>query len=1036
MGLPSFSLKRPVLIGMIFSGIVIMGLVSVMRLQVELYQGENKGIISIIIRVRGGLQPTEVEKLITKPVEEAVATVAHVKNLYSHSREAEGRVTLEFETGTDMNYAALEIREKFSRVVPRLPTEIEKPVIANFTESDSAIVIFAVTSENHPPEAIREMVGKDLIPTLTRIDGVASVEAYGGRERKIMVELDRDKMFAYSISVERVMDILGRSNVNLLAGQISHGSLKFGIRSMGAFMTVDDIGDIGIVATRQGSIIPLREIATVKDTYIEPEDFARLNLEQNVTVYVKKTSTARTIPVTHAVKDLIKAFNEERKGEFRAIIVTDRADSIEKAIGSVRHSLLEGMIFTSLVVLAFLRQWYFAFTVLLCIPVSVIATFIFMNWFGFSINIMTLSGIALSIGILVDSSIIVLQNVIRKLGEGLHGRNAVRQGSEEVWLPLITSQATNIVVFLPIVFIDKNIQVMYQGFAFTVAFSLIASTFVAVMLVPVMLSEWLNTRPDYVPTNFEEVEKDQKSVMGAFLAGYRDVMKWNLKHKKLVISVTLVLFVVSLYGIIKKDIDWPSTMEENEFTIIMFPLPGARVEVSNKAVKKIEDILARIPDIQLFSSTVRKDEIRIVAKLVPKIKRKYSKEEIMKVVDEKGNEGIKQIHEKYSLIVDEGFSSGEGRKMIINIFGYENDVLEQMAYKVAGQMQKVPGLTNLVMTDLGKAPEYTVVVDKGRAAIFGLTVKDIAESIHALIRGMRPTKFHELSKGLEIETITRLQPVYRQKIEDLQHIYLVNKEGAQVQLGEVASFRPGFGPQTIDRKEKFRYVFVKGDCNRPIETVAKEVKLLLRGVEWPDDYYWRFGGNYEELIKGKLQLALALVLSIALVFATMACLFQSYIQPLIIMVTIPLASIGIWTALTVTQKPLSQPVFIGMILLAGYVVSEAIMLIDRLNVLRHAGMTGTEALIQAGVDRLPAILMTRTATIVGFIPMAVGAGEGSQLWSPLAVTVIGGLLSSSLLTLFIVPHITIFFEELAEKMRKFSKSMASELKPELGMQGP
>ncbi len=1035
MGLPSFSVKRPVLVGMVFLGIVIMGLVAVLRLQVELYQGENKGIISVIIRVRGGLQPTEVEKLITKPVEEALATVSHVKNLYSHSREAEGRVTLEFETGTDMNYAALEIREKFSRVLPKLPPEIEKPVIANFTESDSAIVVFAVTSETSPPEAIREMVSKEMVPTLTRVDGVASVEVYGGRERKIMVELDRDKMFAYHISVERVMDVLGRSNVNLLAGQVSSGSLKLGIRTMGSFMSVDEIGDIGVAATRQGSIIPLSEVATIKDSYIEPEDFARLNLEQNVTVYVKKTSIARTIPVSRAVKRLIHQFNEDHKNAFQAVIVTDRAESIEKAIGSVKHSLVEGMIFTSLVVLAFLQQWYFAFTVLICIPVSVIATFIFMNWFGFSINVMTMSGLALSIGILVDSSIIVLQNIVRRLGEGLKGRKAVMQGAEEVWLPLVTSQATNIVVFLPIVFIDKNIQVMYQGFAFTVAFSLIASTFVAVMLVPVLLSEWLKGRPDFVPPNFEDVEKNQTGMMGAMLAGYRDVMKWNFKHRKAVLLVTLILFVVSTHGLVKKDIDWPSSMEENEFTIIMFPLPGARVEISDKAVKQVERILSKIPDVRLFSSTVRKDEIRIVAKLVPKNKRHYSKEEIMKVVDEKGNEAIKKIHEKYSMIVDEGASSGETRKLVVNIFGYENDVLEQMAYKVAGQLQKVPGLTNLVMTDLGKAPEYSIVVDKGRAAIYGLTVKDIAESVHALIRGMRPTKFHELSKGLEIETITRLQGVYRQKIEDLQQVYLTTKEGTQVPLGEVASFRPGFGPQTIDRKDKFRYVFVKGDSHRPIETVAREVRVLLRQVDWPDDYYWRFGGKYEELMKGKFQLGLALVLSIALVYATMACLFQSYLQPLIIMVTIPLASIGIWTALTITKKPLSQPVFIGMILLAGYVVSEAIMLIDRLNHLRYEGHHGPEALVQAGVDRLPAILMTRTATIVGFLPMALGSGEGSQLWSPLAVTVIGGLLSSSLLTLFIVPHITIFLEGLSIRIKEIPHRAAGLWKPKLGMEG-
>ena len=1011
MGLPSFSVKHPVFTSMIFLCILIMGIVSVFQLQVELYQGESKGIISVIVRVRGGLPPAEVEKLITKPVEEAVATVSHVNNLYSHSREAESRVTLEFDPGTDMRYAALEVREKFSRVVPKLPTEIEKPLIADFTEGDDAIVVFAVTSEKHASEDVREMVDKELTPILTRIDGVASVEVYGGKARKILVELDRDKMFAYNISIERVMDVLGRSNVNLLAGQVDRGTLEYAVRSMGAFTSVDEIGELGIEATRQGSIIPLKEIATVKDTYMEAEDYARLNLNDNVTVYVKKTSLARTIPVARAVRTMVRDFNARSKGDYNAIIVTDRAHSIEKAIGSVWHSLFEGMFLTGLVIFLFFRNVFFSLVVLLCIPVSVIATFIFMNFFGFSINVMTMSGLALSIGILVDSSICVLQNILKKLDEGMSIQAAAMVGTEEVWMPLITSQATNIIVFLPIVLIDKNIQLMYQGFAFTVTFSLVVSIFVAVMLVPVILSEWLRTHPSLVLSRQQQSQKMHERLKG-ILDGYVGLCEKNYRHRGKVLLVTLVLFGVALWGLIHKDIDWPTTMEENEFAVVIFPLAGARIEVNDQAVKKVEALLAKIPDVKLFSSTVRKDEIRIFAKLVPRNERKYSKEEIMKLIDEKGNEAVKEVHQNYSLIVDEGAAtSGESRKLVINIFGQDNDVLEKLAHEVASRVQKIPGLTNLVMTDLRKRPEYAIVVDKGRAALYGLTVKNIADSTHALVRGMRPTKFHELSKGLEIETITRLQAIYRQKVEDIPLLYISTKEGSQIQLGEVASFRPSFGPQTIDRKDKFRYVFVKGDVHRPLETVAKEARAFLHDIQWPDDYYWRFGGYFEELIKGKSQLSLAVLLSIALCYGTMACLFQSYWQPLVIQVTMPLASIGIWASLTLTRKPMSQPVFIGIILLAGYVVNEAIMLVDRMNVLQKEGMELKASLVKAGLDRLEPILMMRAATVMGFIPMAVGMGEGNELWSPLAITVIGGLLSSTVLTLFVVPDIILFFEE-------------------------
>lgn len=1011
MGLPSFSVRHPVLTLMVFVAVVVLGLVSVFQLQVELYQGENKGIISVIVRVRGGLPPVEIEKLITKPVEEALASVSHVTNLYSHSREAESRVTLEFEPGTDMNYAALEVREKFPRVLPRLPSEIEKPLIANFTESDSAIVVFAVTSDSHSPEEVREIMEKELTPILTRIDGVASVEVYGGRARKILVEVDRDKMFAYNISIERIMDVLGRSNINLLAGEVDRGALEFAVRTMGAFTSVEEIGEIGIQATRQGTIIPLKEVATVKDAYLEAEDYARLNLDENATVYIKKTSLARTIPVARAIRTMIHSFNENMKNEYQAVIVTDRAQSIEKAIRSVWTSLFLGVILTGIVIFLFFRSWFLCLAVLICIPVSVIATFIFMNLFGFSINVMTMSGLALSIGILVDSSICVMENIMKKIKEGTGVLQAAMAGAEEIWLALVTAQGTNIVVFLPIVLIDKNIQLMYQGFAFTVTFSLIVSTFAAVMLVPVMLSEWLQSHP---PEAISPAPQGSKLAlkMQPWMASYQRLTEWNLKHSSLVLLVTLAVFGVALYGLLHKDIDWPTTMEENEFSIVIFPLAGARIEANDRAVKKVEAILSQIPDVKLFSSTVRKDEIRIFVKLEPRGKRKYAKDEIMKLVDEKGNEAIKEIHDNYSLIVDEGATSSETRKLVINIFGHDNDTLEKLAHEAASRLQKIPGLTNLVMTDLRKRPEYAVVVDKGRAALYGLTVKDVADSAHALIRGMRPTKFHELSKGLEIETITRLQAIYRQKVEDIPQVFIATKEGSQVPLGEVASFRPGFGPQTIDRKDKFRYVFVKGDAHRPLETLAKEATSALREINWPDDYYWRWGGYYEELMKGKSQLSVAVLLSIALVYGTMACLFQSYWQPLVIMTTVPLATIGIWLGLTLTHKPLSQPVFIGIILLCGYVVNAAILLIDRMNAHQKEGMGAEESLIQAGQDRFQPILMTTASTVVGFIPMALSIGEGSELWSPLAVTVIGGLLSSTVLTLFIVPNLILFFEKI------------------------
>lgn len=1017
MGLPSVSIQKPVLVAMIFIGSVMLGLISLGRLPVELYQGQNPGIVSIVVRARGGLPPPEVEKTITKPVEEAIATVSHLKGLYSSSREAESRVTMEFETGTDMNFAALEVREKFSRVKPLLPKEIEKPVIANYDDTSSAIFIFSLTSGTMTPEDVRAMVDNELKPILSRVDGVASIEVYGGRERKILVEMDRDKMFGYNIDSNRIMDVLGQSNINLLAGNMDAGSMEFAIRTMGAFEKVDEIGEVGVKATRQGSIIPLKEIATVKDAYMEPEDAARLNLEQNVTVYIKKTSMANTIPVVKTIRGLMEDFAEVHKKDLTYVLVTDKAEVISKAIEEVKHTLYEGCVLTVLLIYFFLRQWVLSLIVLISLPVSVVSTFVIMDFFGISLNIMTLSGLSLAHGILVDSSIVILENVFVKKEKGLDDYEAIRQGSEEVWLPLLASLVATLIVFLPIMFIDKKIQMMYSGFAITVSGALIVSFFVAQMLVPMLLVKWAQGKLKVHGGGHKQ--EDWASL------GYKRIMRWNLRLRYPVAIIVTCLFLFSGHKIAKMPIDHPSTLEENEFSIVVFPLAGARLEANDDAVKKIEEVLNQIPDVEMFNSTVRKDTVTIFVRLKPKKKRNYSKEEIMSLVDQKGNELVKEIHDDYSLLIDEGQGSDESKKLVVNVFGNDSDQLEKLASEFAKQMGQVKGLQNIVMTDLRKRPEYSLVVDKGRAAYYGLTVRDVADSLHSQVRGMRPTKFREVSKGEEIETITRLQPVYRQKIEDLRYIYIPSDSGGvQVPLGEIANFVPTTGPQTIDRKDKYRYVFIKGDCKGALEKVAGDVKKALKGIKLPDDYYWRFGGTYETLMQGKSQLSIALLLTVFLVYMVMACLFESYLQPLLVMISVPMASIGIWLALTMTKKPLSENVFIGMILLAGFVVNAAIIMIDHMNHLKLKENFSTEdALIHAGMDRLRPITMTTISTSLGFAPMAMSWGSSSDLWAPLAVTVIGGLCSSTVLTLFVLPNFVLIAEDITEALKSFFRLM-------------
>lgn len=1037
MGLPAAAVKRPVLTTVLFLCMIFLGIVSSIHLPVELYQGLSSGIVSIIIRARGGLAPIEVERMITRQVEESVSTADRLKTMYSNSREGESRVTLEFEPGTDMNFASLEVREKFSRVKSKLPDEIEKPVVANYADSDNAVMIFAVISDSKSPEELRAIMESELKPLLERLNGVASIEIYGGRERKILIELDRDKMAAYNISIEEVMDIVGASNVNLLAGNYERGDYQFAIRTMGAFTSIDEIGNLGIKVTRQASVIPLKEIATVKDSYLEPEDYARLNLNQNISIYVKKISTANTIKVVEGVRNILKDYEKLKHEELRVVIVSDRAKSIKRAIDDVRDALLIGVLLVTGIIYLTLRRRVLALIIFTAIPVSVVSAFLFMDFFGFSINVMTLSGIALSIGILVDSSVVVMENVFKKMEHGIPQTEAVTKGAEEVWLPLVASLITNLIVFLPILFIDKEVQLQYSGFAFTTCITQILSLFVAIMLIPVLLSKAKLTIASSVVIASPERAKQSRDREIASLPSvvrndpqstfsdrlyhfYEKILRLSFRFRYLLLGAIALFLVVAIVGLSKRDIDLPSTLEENEFKIIIFPLAGAKLDTNDEAVKKIEELLRAFPEVDLISSTVRKDDVQVFVRLHPRSKRKHSKDEIMASIREKGNEAIKQIHEEYSLIVDEGVSSEEGKKIVVNIFGLENEMLEKLAHDFAKKIQPIPGLTNLVMTDLRKRPEYSLVVDRARASQYGLTVKDVANSVHAQIRGMRPTKYHELSEGKEIETITRLQPIYRQKIDDLRQLYFVSpKDGTQASLEQIASFYPSHGPQTIDRRNKYRYVFLKGDVSKPIETIGKSIKEAVRDIEMPQDYFWRFGGSYESLLKGKSQSLIALVITVGLIYMVLACFFQSYTEPFIIMSSIPLASIGVFIALFITGKPLSQNVFLGMILLAGYVVNNSIILIDQVNQLKASIPEKEELLVRAGKDRLRPILITTGATLLGFLPMVLSSSESSSLWAPLAITTIGGIISSTILTLFIVPNIFLYFDDF-KKILKLS----------------
>jgi len=993
---------------MIFLGIILIGIVSLNKLKVELMPDTSYEDISIIIRIRGGIPPSEVEMLVTKPIEEAVAGVTHLRELISISEEGESRVVLRFEPGTDMDFAALEVRERFSRVRDQLPRETEKPVIAKYQKSDMPVVILGITGQGYTPEMLRRIVDEQVKERFQRIEGVANVDVYGGRERKILVEANQNYLQSYSIRMSRLINVLNLNNLNLLAGDVDQKHKKLLVRSLGQFENLDHIKDLGVAITQQGTIIRVRDIATVRDSFLEPIDLARVDTKPVVSMYIFKESMANSVEVSSKVNEEIEAVKQDLDENIILKSTYDQAIYINRAIKTVRDSLIWGGSLAVLILLFFLTDVRPTLLIGLTIPLSIMATFSLMFIQNLTLNVITLSGLALGIGMLLDNAIVIIENIFRKRQEGVSKTIASLEGSQEMMLAIIASTITTIVVFLPIIFVSKEIQLMYSGLAWTVTFSLVASLFIALTLIP-LVSSRLNLRSGY------------RAIYVKIRAYYRKMLGYTLRHKYIFIAIVFGLFFASLYFARGLGVEFIGVTEQNKFTVHVELPTGAKLEKSSQAVAEVEAILSEFNEIETISSRIERWSSKVYVKLKPLDERLIPADEIVSTLRPR----LEKIQVRYDCFIyfDEPQQVGS-KEMILDIYGYDYDILKKLAVGIASRLQTVDDLTDIKIRMRQGRPEFRLYVDEKRAAFYGLSVKDIAEQVHARVRGLRATYYHTEAK--EVELVCRLQEYDRQNFRDIQNLALGTPSGNSIFLEEVlfpaSADKPRFaiGPSEIWRKNKIRMVQVSASRGvLALNEAADKIKEQLTEFKFPKDYYYQIGGDYEKLVKNQAQLTLALVLTLVLVFLVLASLFESYTQPFVIMTTVPLAMIGVTCILKITNTSINIGGIIGIMMLAGIVVNNAIVMIDLMNRLRKdKKYSALRAVLRGGEWRIRPILMTATTTILGLLPMAIDKSEASNLWSPLALTVIGGMTTSTFLTLFIIPCMYLALEDTIRVSKK------------------
>jgi HAE1 family hydrophobic/amphiphilic exporter-1 len=1004
--------------------VVLLGAISLTRLPVDLMP--DVSFPSITVRVTyQGVGPLEMEELITRPIEQAVSAVAGLDQVNSTSSEGNSTVRLNFTWGTDLNEAADEVRSRIDRVRGRLPEDADPPTIFKFDSTSFPIMGVGVEG-NFDPVTLREMAQNDLSPRLERVAGVAAVSVDGGLRRQIRVDLSREKITALNLPVDRVVNILRTENQNIPLGEVFEADRMFLLRSPGQFTNIDEIRNL-VVMTKDGVPVYLRDIAEVRDTTEDRRSFTRINGNPGIRMRVTKQSGTNTVQIAEGVRAEIERINREIPGVTLQVL-DDQAVYIQRSIGSVQEHARVGSLLVILVIFAFLRD--IRSTIIICtsIPISVVGTFALLYFGGYTLNTLTFGGLALGIGMIVDAAIVVLENTYRHLEMGKDGMTAAIEGAEEVWSAILASTLTHIAVFVPMLFLTGVSSIMFGQLAAVVSFSLAMSLFVAVTIVPVLCSRLLRLAPPAesrtgpIGVMFRWSER----ALAGLDAAYARALHASLQHRPTVFAVGLVMFVAAIVLLGRVGFELQPTTDEGEVTIDAELAVGTRIETTEEVLIRLEETIRQsTPEATMLitqagggggggwgnSSTNRGS---ITVRLTPKDQRARASDQVAMDLRRQlsGLPGV-IIRTRASggqMMMMRGGGGGDGSRLSVEIRGHELDQAKTVAQDLKSILDTTQGIADARLGRDEGRPELAVNVDRDKAAVLGMTVTGVANTIRTNVAGTQAAMFREA--GNEYPIVVRLRESDRDEISSVGDVLLSTPSGRVLPAKNVMVVNRDTGPTQIDRKNQERITRVNSEVEVTLSEAVANVQARLPELNIPKDFEISFGQEVEDQTRSFRELQLVLILAIVLVYTVMASQYESLRDPFIIMFSIPLAAIGVVGALLLTNTPFSMQAYIGVIMLAGIVVSNAILLVDYANTLRRRDkLPLRQAIEQAGHHRLRPILMTSICTALGLVPMALGIGEGAELQAPLARVVIGGLLTSTLITLVFVPAMYTLFEE-------------------------
>lgn len=1028
MPLVKFAVKRPVTIIILTSVLLILGFFTFSKLPLDLYPEMDLPVAAVITSYTGA-GPEEVEAQLTKPLESAVTTLSNINELQSISSDGQSILIITFNWGTNMDFAAADIREKIGYVESYLPSSASEPMIIKMDPTMMPILQMGI-SGGDSQAALQEIAETYIEPRLSRIPEVASVIITGGLEREVSVEVDPVKLENYGLSLAQVNSVLQTENFNMSGGKMELGGREYFVRNLQEFETVKDIEDVAIL-TATGNTVYLKDIADIVDGYKDQEQITRVDGENAVGIHIMKQSDANTVKACQAVRDEMEKIKSELGIDLNVKIVMDQSSYIVQSIDNAKKMMVEGALLAVLILFLFLRNGRSTLIIFTAIPLSIISCFILMYFTGNTVNLLTIGGLALGVGRIVDDSIVVFENIYRHRSMGEPPLEAAIKGASEVSGAVIASTTTLVAVFIPIVFVEGLASIIFKPMALTISFAIFCSLMVALTIIPLMSSRMLSDKSmESRPDSAGRMVRLTNS-FGRWLDDlgekYKEVLKKALNRRRAVILTVTVLMIAALACIPFVGAEFLPSSDSGEISITVETDKGNKLEATREISEQVEEKLRSFPEVEtifasvgssgtsLMSESNQSDIATFYVKLVPKDKRDISVEDMTEEIRQALTDipGAKIEVSVYDIMT----MMASGEQINVQIRGDDLEVLKELSNEIAELVRIVPGTREIEASLTDGSPEMQVRIDRQRAASYGLTPIQVAASIKNAMEGSVTTTYKV--EGSEVDVRVRYIPEGNKNLNHLSDLTILSPSGAAVKLSQIATFEVGQGPVSIDRIDQVRYASITGSLlNRDLNSVITDIQAEVDKLDLPAGYTVEYTGQNEEMMDSFGSLAIALLLAILLVYAVMAIQYESFFSPFIIMFSVPTAIIGVVFGLLLTGRTLSVTAFIGLIMLVGIVVSNAIILVDYLNKLRQRGMERNEAIVEAGRVRLRPILMTALTTILAMLPMAFGLGEGGEMTAPLATVVVGGLIVSTFITLLLVPVVYSIFDDWGQKLSR------------------